>query len=151
MYAMRGSGLVYDILIRERQLPQTIEFVDQYPDQVFVLDHIAKPRIGAGILEPWAANLRELALRSNVWCKVSGLVTEANWKDWSPETLRPYLDVVVDAFGVDRLMAGSDWPVCLVATEYAKWFDLLRTYFAHYSEGEREAIFGNTAIEVYQL
>ena len=151
MYAMRGSGLVYDILIYERQLPQTIEFVDQYPDQVFVLDHIAKPRIGAGILEPWAANLRDLGQRPNVWCKVSGLVTEANWKDWSPETLRPYLDTVVDAFGAGRLIAGSDWPVCLVAGGYAQWFDLLRTYFAGYSEEEREAIFGRTAIDVYQL
>ena len=113
---MQGSGLVYDILIYERHLPQTIEFVDEYPDQIFVLDHIAKPRIGAGMMQPWADNLRELALRQNVWCKVSGMVTEADWKSWTPETLRPYLDVVVDAFGVDRLMAGSDWPVCLVAT-----------------------------------
>jgi L-fuconolactonase len=149
--AMQGSGLVYDILIYERQLPQAIEFVDEYPDQTFVLDHIAKPRIGAGIMQPWAENLRELALRQNVWCKVSGLVTEADWKSWTPETLRPYLDVVVDAFGVDRLMAGSDWPVCLVAIEYTRWFDTLRTYFAEFSESERDAIFGGTAIGVYQL
>jgi L-fuconolactonase len=149
--AMQGSGLVYDILIYERHLPQTIEFVDEYPDQIFVLDHIAKPRIGAGIMQPWADNLHELALRQNVWCKVSGLVTEADWKSWTPETLRPYLDVAVDAFGVDRLMAGSDWPVCLVATEYARWFEVLRTYFAGFSESERHAIFGGTAIEVYQL
>jgi L-fuconolactonase len=151
MLAMQGSGLVYDILIYERHLPQTIEFVDEYPDQTFVLDHIAKPRIGAGIMEPWAENLRELALRQNVWCKVSGLVTEADWKNWTPETLRPYLDVVVDAFGVDRLMAGSDWPVCLVASGYLQWFEVLRTYFAPFSERERDAIFGGTAIDVYQL
>ena len=149
--AMQGSGLVYDILIYERHLPQTIEFVDEYPDQVFVLDHIAKPRIGAGMMQPWADNLHELALRQNVCCKLSGMVTEADWKTWTPDTLRPYLDVVVDAFGVDRLMAGSDWPVCLVATEYARWFDVLRTYFAGFSESERDAIFGGTAIEVYQL
>jgi L-fuconolactonase len=149
--AMQGSGLVYDILIYERHLLQTIEFVDEYPDQVFVLDHIAKPRIGAGMMQPWADNLHELALRQNVCCKLSGMVTEADWKSWTPDTLRPYLDVVVDAFGVDRLMAGSDWPVCLVATEYARWFDVLRTYFAGFSESERDAIFGGTAIEVYQL
>jgi L-fuconolactonase len=149
--AMQGSGLVYDILIYERHLPQTIEFVDEYPDQIFVLDHIAKPRIGAGIMQPWADNLHELALRQNVWCKVSGLATEADWKSWTPDTLRPYLDVVVDAFGVDRLMAGSDWPVCLVATEYTRWFEVLRTYFARFSENEQDAIFGGTAIEVYQL
>jgi L-fuconolactonase len=149
--AMQGSGLVYDILIYERHLPQTIEFVDEYPDQIFVLDHIAKPRIGAGMVQPWADNLHELALRQNVWCKVSGMVTEADWKGWTPEMLRPYLDVVVDAFGVDRLMAGSDWPVCLVATEYARWFEVLRAYFAGFSESEQDAIFGGTAIEVYQL
>ena len=149
--AMQGSGLVYDILIYERHLPQTIEFVDEYPDQIFVLDHIAKPRIGAGMMQPWADNLHELALRQNVWCKVSGLATEADWKSWTPDTLRPYLDVVVDAFGVDRLMAGSDWPVCLVATEYARWFEVLRTYFAGFSERERDAIFGGTATDVYQL
>ena len=149
--AMQGSGLVYDILIYERQLPQAIEFVDEYPHQVFVLDHIAKPLIGKGVLEPWAENLRELGLRRNVYCKVSGMVTEANWTVWTQETLRPYLDVVVDAFGADRLLAGSDWPVCLVATEYARWFEVLREYFAGFSESERDAIFGGTAVDVYGL
>jgi L-fuconolactonase len=151
MVAMQGSGLVYDLLVREHQLPQTIEFVDEYPDQVFVLDHMAKPKIGAGVLEPWATNMRELGLRENVWCKVSGLATEADWKSWSLETLRPYLDVAVDAFGPERLMVGSDWPVCLLATGYAKWFDVLREYFAGFSETERDAIFGGTAVNVYQL
>jgi L-fuconolactonase len=149
--AMQGSGLVYDILIYDRHLPQTIEFVDEYPEQVFVLDHIAKPQIAAGLMDPWSENLHELALRKNVWCKVSGLVTEADWKKWNVETLRPYLDTVVDAFGPERLMAGSDWPVCLVATEYKAWFELLRGYFAEFSESERDAIFGDTAIEVYGL
>ena len=151
IYAMRGSGLVYDILVYERQLLQTIEFVDEYPEQVFVLDHIAKPNIAAGQLEPWAENLHELALRPNVWCKVSGLVTEADVRTWTPATLKPYLDTVVDAFGVERLLAGSDWPVCLVATEYVHWFETLRTYFATFSQDERDAIFGGTAINVYQL
>ncbi|MDE3105497.1 MAG: amidohydrolase family protein [Acidobacteriota bacterium] len=149
--ALQGSGLVYDILIYERHLPQTIEFVDEYPNQVFVLDHIAKPSIAGGVLEPWATNLRELALRRNVWCKVSGLVTEAKWQSWSLDSLRPYLDTVVDAFGADRLMAGSDWPVCLVASGYQQWFELLRQYFASYSEAERAAIFGETATAVYNL
>ncbi len=148
---MQGSGLVYDILIYERHLPQTIEFVDEYPDQVFVLDHIAKPQIAAGVMEPWIENLHELALRQNVWCKVSGLVTEADWKNWNLDTLRPYLDTVVDAFGPDRLMAGSDWPVCLVATQYTAWFELLGSYFAGFSENERDAIFGGTATKVYGL
>jgi L-fuconolactonase len=149
--AMLGSGLVYDILIYERHLPQTIEFVDEHPEQIFVLDHVAKPLIREGLLEPWAARIRELARRENVWCKVSGMVTEADWAAWTPESLRPYVDVVVEAFGVRRLMAGSDWPVCLVACEYSRWFEVLREYFAGFSEGEKDAVFGGTAIEVYGL
>src|SRR5579871_676182 len=149
--AMLGSGLVYDILIYERHLPQTIEFVDRHPEQVFVLDHVAKPMIREGLMEPWAARMRELGKRENVWCKVSGMVTEADWAGWSSEGLRPYLDVVVEAFGVTRLMAGSDWPVCLVASEYGRWFEVLREYFRGFSETERDAVFGGAATEVYQL
>jgi L-fuconolactonase len=151
--ALAGSGLVYDILIYERHLPQTIEFVDRHPGQCFVLDHIAKPKIATDELEPWAARIRELAQRENVWCKLSGMVTEAKWDAWSSEseTLRPYLDTVIEAFGPARLMAGSDWPVCLVASGYAQWWAVLRAYFADFSEEERAGIFGGTAIEVYRL
>jgi L-fuconolactonase len=150
------SGLVFEILVYERHLEDAIHFVDEHPQQPFVLDHIAKPLIAAGQLEPWAARMRELARRENVWCKLSGMVTEADWhadpvRASSLATLKPYLDVVVEAFGPSRLMAGSDWPVCLLATEYAQWFDLLRSYFAAFSDSERAAIFGGTAIEVYQL
>jgi L-fuconolactonase len=148
---MLGSGLVYDILIYERHLEDTIYFVDEHPEQVFVLDHIAKPQIAAGAIEPWASRMRELGRRENVWCKISGLVTEANWKTWTPETLKPYLDVTVEAFGPERLMAGSDWPVCLVASGYEQWFSVLRNYFAGFSEAEKARIFGGTAIEVYGL
>jgi L-fuconolactonase len=148
---MLGSGLVYDILIYERHLPQTIDFVDEHPQQVFVLDHIAKPLIAAGVIEPWAERMRELGKRENVWCKVSGMVTEAKWSDWTPETLRPYLDVAVEAFGPERLMAGSDWPVCLVASGYAQWFGVLRDYFKGFSEAEQAQVFGGTSIEVYGL
>ena len=94
--AMQGTGLVYDVLIYERHLPQTIEFVDQHPRQVFVLDHVAKPRIREGVMEPWATHIRTLAQRENVWCKVSGMVTEADWRTWTLDSLRPYLDVVVE-------------------------------------------------------
>jgi L-fuconolactonase len=149
--AMRGSGLVYDILIYERHLPQTVEFVDRHPEQVFVVDHMAKPVIAAGRLEPWAEWIRKLGQRENVWCKVSGMVTEADWVHWSAEDLRPYLDAVVEAFGVERLMAGSDWPVCLVATSYAGWFETLQAYFAQFSETEQDRVFGETAAEVYGL
>ena len=146
-----GSGLVYEILIYERQLPQAIDFVDEHPEQVFVLDHVAKPLIAAGQMEPWAARMRELGKRENVWCKVSGMVTEAEWSSWDAAALRPYLDAAVEAFGVRRLMAGSDWPVCLVACEYGRWFDVLREYFAGFSAAERDAVFGGTAVEVYGL
>jgi L-fuconolactonase len=148
---MTGSGLLYEILISERHLQDAIHFVDEHPDQPFVLDHLAKPLIAGGVLEPWASRMKELGRRENVWCKVSGLVTEAKWDAWTPETLKPYLDVVVEAFGPGRLMAGSDWPVCLVASGYAQWFDALRDYFARFSEAERAEVFGGTAIAVYGL
>lgn len=149
--ALEGSGLVYEILIYERHLPQTLEFVDRHPNQVFVLDHLAKPLIAGGVLEPWAARMRELGRRDHVWCKVSGMVTEANWKAWTPETLKPYLDVAVEAFGPARLMAGSDWPVCLVACSYPRWWEVLREYFSGFSQTEQQSIFGENAIEVYGL
>lgn len=151
--AMAGTGLVYDILIYARHLPQAAAFVDRHPAQPFVLDHIAKPPITLGEqgLEPWATHLRELAQRPNVCCKLSGMVTEADWHTWSLETLRPYLDLVVESFGRDRLMAGSDWPVCLVATGYKQWFDTLRKYFSAFSKEESAAIFGGNAVSVYRL
>lgn len=148
---MLGSGLVYEILIYERHLPQAIDFVDEHPDQPFVLDHMAKPLIREGALEPWAARMRELGQRENVCCKVSGMVTEADWSAWTPESLRPYLDVAVEAFGAGRLMAGSDWPVCLVASGYGRWFEVLREYFAGFSSDEQAAVFGGTATAVYGL
>ena len=149
--ALSGSGLVYEILIYERHLPQSIEFVDRHPNQAFVLDHVAKPLIAAGILEPWAERMRELAKRENVWCKISGMVTEADWKAWTPEKLKPYIDVAVEAFGPGRLMTGSDWPVCLVACSYDRWWHVLRDYFVSFSEAERARVFGGNAIEVYGL
>ena len=149
--AMRTTGLIYDLLIVESQLEEAIRFVDRHPQQPFVLDHIAKPKIAAGELEPWRTLMRELSQRENVCCKISGMVTEDAWSRWSTESLRPYLDVVVEAFGPDRLMAGSDWPVCLVATEYARWWQVLRDYFASFSEAERAEIFGATAIRIYDL
>ncbi|RZU42719.1 amidohydrolase family protein [Edaphobacter modestus] len=148
---LRGSGLVYEVLIYEHQLPQTIEFVDRHPDQAFVLDHIAKPRIRGRVLEPWAGRMRDLARRENVSCKLSGMVTEADWNGWTLEGLRPYLDVVVEAFGPQRLMVGSDWPVCLVACGYAQWFGVLEEYFAGFSTQELDAVFAGNAARVYGL
>jgi L-fuconolactonase len=147
--AMQKTNLAYDLLLVESQLEEAIRFVDRHPQQVFVLDHLAKPKIVARELEPWRTRMRELSKRSNVSCKLSGMVTEDDWSRWSKDSLQPYLDVVVDAFGVDRLMAGSDWPVCLVAVSYSQWWQVLREYFAGFSENERAAIFGTTAIKIY--
>jgi L-fuconolactonase len=148
---MRTTGLVYDLLIVERQLEGAIRFVDRHPQQTFILDHIAKPKIAAGEIEPWRNRMIDMSKRGNVCCKLSGMVTEDSWSRWSIESLRPYLDCAVEAFGVDRLITGSDWPVCLVATSYAGWWELLRDYFAAFSEDERAKIFGATAKNIYKL
>lgn len=149
--AVTAAGLVYDVLIFERHLPQTLEFVDRHPDQVFVLDHIAKPRIREGSFETWRARMRELAKRPRVYCKISGMVTEADWSAWTEADLRPYLDVVLEAFGPSRLMFGSDWPVCLVATSYERWARFVAGFAAALGEPERDRILGGTAAEAYGL
>ena len=148
---LKDFGLVYDILIFERQLAPAIEFVDRHPQQVFVLDHIAKPRIGDHAIEPWCANISELARRANVYCKVSGMVTEADWKTWSEEQLRPYFDAVLEAFGPKRLMFGTDWPVCLAASGYSPWVELVRKFSVRLSAEEQEWLFGKTAVQAYGL
>lgn len=148
---MRKFGLVYDILILERQLPEAIAFVDRHREQPFVLDHLAKPKVAKNELQPWADRIRDLARRENVVCKVSGLVTEASWKDWSDAQILPYLDTVLEAFGPRRLMFGSDWPVCLVATTYAGWWETVEHWAAKLTSDEREWIFGNTAVQAYGL
>ncbi len=148
---LTSLNLTYDILIHERQLIEATRFIDQHPHQRFVLDHAAKPKISKSELEPWKTRLQALAQRPNVSCKISGLVTEADWKQWTLESLRPYLDVCVEAFGTDRLLAGSDWPVCLVASTYAQWWDLLALYFAGFSGDEVQHIFGGNAIDFYSL
>ncbi|NEW83034.1 MAG: amidohydrolase family protein [Mariniphaga sp.] len=144
-------SLVYDILIVERQLPNTIRFVDQHPNQVFVLDHIAKPLIGKKELSPWKENIMELAKRENVNCKISGMVTEADYQKWTPSQLLPYFEVILEAFGPDRLLFGSDWPVCLVATSYKNWIELVRKSISQLSESEQAKILGGNAIRLYQL
>jgi L-fuconolactonase len=149
--ALRDTGVVYDILIHARHLPQTVRFVDMHPSQPFVLDHCAKPAIAAGDVEPWANRMRELARRPNVCCKLSGLVTEADWRRWTPASLEPYWRVVLEAFGPGRLLFGSDWPVGLLATSYQQWVDTVAEWVAPLSTSEREAIWGATASRVYSL
>lgn len=148
---LRDLGLVYDILIFERHLPQTLQFVDRHPNQVFVLDHIAKPRIKDGYLSPWQTNIVQLAHRPNVYCKLSGMVTEADYQNWTEEQLTPYIDTVISAFGPKRVMFGSDWPVCLVACPYGRWVEVIKRRIGQLSETEQQRILGETAIEAYKL
>jgi L-fuconolactonase len=149
--ALKRFDLTYDILIFEKHLAQTIQFVDRHPDQIFILDHAAKPRIRDGVLSPWRENIRELARRANVYCKVSGMVTEADWHTWSEEGLSPYIETVLEAFTPKRIMFGSDWPVVNLASSYRRWIDTVRGAIAQLSSAERERIFALTAIEAYGL
>jgi L-fuconolactonase len=148
---LKDFGLIYDILIFERHLAQAIEFVDCHPQQVFVLDHVAKPRIKESMISPWEERIRELAKRENVYCKVSGMVTEADWNGWSTQQLRPYFDVVLSAFGPSRLMFGSDWPVLTLAGDYDSWVRTFLSFIAELSEGEQMRISSGTAREVYRV
>lgn len=142
---------IYDILIFERQLGPTIQFVDQHPHQVFVLDHIAKPRIGDAMMEPWKSQMYELAKRENVSCKLSGIATEAKWKEWREDDLTPYMEIALDAFGPNRMMFGSDWPVARLAIEYSTWVDLCRRFISSLSVDEQALIEGSVAEQIYGL
>jgi L-fuconolactonase len=149
---LKQFGLRYDILIYPKQLPAALEFVRQFPEQPFVLDHIAKPFIRDGTLSPWREQIRELAQFPNVCCKVSGMVTEAKHVGWTPADFRPYLDVVFAAFGEDRLMFGSDWPVCLLAGSYEQVFRLAEDYVvnvARYSSAAQAKFFGGNCAKFY--
>jgi L-fuconolactonase len=146
---LHSYGLRYDLLIFPRQLPAAMELVERFPLQPFVLDHCAKPPIAKGQLEPWARLVKKLAGHGNVYCKVSGLVTEARHEAWSVETLRPYLEAIEEAFGRNRLMWGSDWPVCLLAAQYEAWFRTAQAWTASWTGEEQEAFFGGTAARFY--
>lgn len=148
---LKDSNLIYEILIFERQLPNTIRFVDQHPNQVFVLDHIAKPVISENKIKEWNKNIRELAKRENVYCKISGMVTEAIYSEWTVKQLQPYFDVVLEAFGPERLMFGSDWPVCLVAVQYKNWLEIVKTQISGLTQNEQDLILHRNAVSVYHL
>jgi L-fuconolactonase len=148
---LRNLGMAYDILIFERHLPQALTFVDRHPGQIFVIDHIAKPKIRNGSVSPWRERMMELAKRENVYCKVSGMATEADWNTWTDVGLRLYFDVVLCAFGTKRLMFGSDWPVVTLAGGYAKWISTFRSFIAELSPDEQESICRSSAIAAYRL
>ncbi|GAA1602657.1 amidohydrolase family protein [Kribbella hippodromi] len=148
--AVADAGLAYDLLTKPPHLPAAIRTVRDLPQLTFVVDHISKPRIGDP-LEPWAAELRALAALPNVTCKLSGMVTEASWRNWKPADLQPYADTVLDAFGPDRVMFGSDWPVCLLAASYAEVVETAEVLTSALSPAEQHAVFTTTATRTYGL
>ena len=145
-----SAGLAYDLLTKTPHLPAAIQTARNLPELTFVVDHISKPVIGEP-LSPWAPHLRELASLPNVTCKLSGMVTEAPWTTWKPSDLQPYADVVLDSFGPERVMFGSDWPVCLLAATYAEVVETAQTLTAALSPAEQEAVFAGTATRIYNL
>ncbi|MBL6830388.1 MAG: amidohydrolase family protein [Pirellulales bacterium] len=148
---LHGFGLTYDLLLFPPQLPAAVELAGMMPEQPFVLDHLAKPLIKPGILDPWQADLRALARHPNVSCKLSGLVTEAAWQGWKRADFAPYLEVALEAFGPKRLMLGSDWPVCLLAAEYPDVVGIVTDFIARLSDSEQALILGSTASRFYGL
>jgi L-fuconolactonase len=150
--ALKDYGYTYDILIYPDQLGYTKDFVAAFPDQPFILDHIAKPHIKHRyITDEWKDAIRAVAAHPNCFCKISGMVTEADWYNWKPEHFRVYIDAVVEAFGTDRILYGSDWPVCLVAASYEQTINIVKDYFATFSKDEQAAFFGGNAIKFYNL
>jgi len=149
--SLEEYDLAYDILIFPKQLRAAIELVRKFPEQRFVLDHIAKPLIRDGKMEPWKAQIAELAKWPNVFCKLSGMVTEAKWGDWKRTEFKPYLDVVWEAFGEDRLMIGSDWPVCLLGGEYSTVIGIVQDYLKQFTESTRDKVLGGNAVKFYKL
>ncbi|OWJ68991.1 amidohydrolase family protein [Inquilinus limosus] len=150
--AVADAGLVYDLVPKLPHLPAALRTVADFPDLRFVLDHIAKPDIKGGGFEPWAALMRGFAQhRDHVWCKLSGMITEADWERWSPEDLKPYVAEALRIFGVNRCMFGTDWPVCLIAGSYGQVVRALRSCLEPLTEAEQTQIFGRSAIEAYRL
>jgi len=149
--ALAPYNCTYDVLIYHYQLRAAIEFVAAFPNQKFVIDHCAKPAIRQKEIETWKKEIREIAAYPNVYCKLSGLFTEAKWKEWSPGEFYPYLDVVFEAFSVDRLMFGSDWPVVLVSGIYVQWKSLIEKYMETYLDDDKEKVFGLNAQQFYNL
>jgi L-fuconolactonase len=148
---LKQYDLTYDLLIFPRQLLAAIELVRKFPDQPFVLDHIAKPSIKDQTLEPWRSQIRELAKTQNVFCKISGMVTEAKWNNWKPDNFKPYLDTVWESFGEDRLMIGSDWPVCLLSSDYSRTMRLAVDFLDQFGPATRAKVLGANATRFYGL
>ena len=148
---LEKHNFTYDILVFPHQLGSVLEFVKKFPHQKFVIDHIAKPYIKDGYFEGWATMMTAIGKHENVSCKMSGMVTEADFNIWTPEQIHPYMDTVLEAFGSKRILFGSDWPVCLVAGNYSKIKKLTTDFISQLSKIEQNSIMGNNAIEFYNL
>lgn len=144
-------GFTYDILIFPDQLKYTTELVREFPDQKFVIDHIAKPAIKKGEIKEWKKDIEAVAQYENVYCKISGMVTEADWKKWKYADIKPCIDTVVEYFGTKRIMYGSDWPVCLVSSGYDEMLGIVKKYFSSFSINEQKLFFGGNAMKFYNL
>jgi L-fuconolactonase len=149
--ALQPYNYTYDVLIYPRQLKSALEFIDKFPGQKMVIDHCAKPEIAARKIDEWATLITEIAKHPNVHCKLSGLLTEAKWKEWSPAEFYPYLNIVFKAFGTERLLFGSDWPVILLSGMYVQWKSLLEKYMENFDKDDKEKIFGGNATRFYNL
>ncbi len=148
---LKNYNYTYDILVYHHQLHDALSFVRKFPDQKLVIDHCAKPDIKNRKIDEWKSLIKQIASQHNVYCKLSGLFTEAAWKNWSPGEFYPYLDVVFDAFGTGRLMYGSDWPVILLSGIYVQWKSLLEKYMENFSQDDKEKVFLSNAVEFYNL
>ena len=148
---LREHGLTYDLLLFPKHIPVAIEVVDMFPDQPFVIDHIAKPFIRDGLLSPWKEDMLEIGKRKNVWCKVSGMVTEAVWHGWKREDFLPYLDVVFEAFGPGRIMVGSDWPVCTLSGPYQEVMSIVISYVEQLDTREQDMVLGGSCAAFYGI
>ncbi len=144
-------NLTYDLLLYPKHLPAAIKLVEEFPNQPFVLDHIAKPKIAEGLLSPWREHIQALATLPNVCCKLSGMVTEANWSQWQAEDFHPYLDTVFAAFGPSRLMIGSDWPVCTISADYGQTTQIVIDYLRQFPEQEQAEVLGGNCARFYGI
>jgi L-fuconolactonase len=151
IHRIADAGLTFDILTRPPQLAAAVEMVKRSPNNTFVLDHISKPYIGKGEMQPWADQITEMASHENVSVKVSGLFTEANWDNWSNQSFKPYLDHILNTFTPSRMMFGSDWPVCLLAATYSQTVDLMEELTKEFSKTEQESFWSGTVKRSYRL
>ncbi len=149
--ALQAFNFTYDVLVYENQLKEAVEFVNKFPEQMFIIDHCAKPAINNKNIDNWKKLMNEISKNKNVYCKLSGLITEANWNQWNEKDFYPYLDVVFECFGTERLVFGSDWPVMQLSGNYKGWKRLVENYMGSFSQQEKEKVFTQNAINFYKL